>query len=65
MQLMMALVAQKLRTVNSERGQATVEYIIVTVAAGALAVALFRVTNAMTRITSLFNWVIDYVVELF
>lgn len=65
MQLLMALLAQNLKTASSERGQATVEYMIVTVAAGALAIALFNVTNAFSRITSLFDWVIDRVIGTF
>jgi hypothetical protein len=64
MQLMYVLFSQNPKRI-AERGQSTVEYIMVTLAAATLAAALIKVMAGMGKIASIFDRIIDSVLGLF
>lgn len=67
MQLLLAVLActHTKNPGSPQRGQSTVEYILVTLAAATLAIALVSVMGGMGRIASVFNKIIDAVLGMF
>ncbi len=67
MQLLLAVLGRTYaqNSIQSQRGQSTVEYVMVTFAAGTLAYALIKVMNIADKVATIFNKVIDAVLGMF
>lgn len=67
MQLLLAVLActHTQSSARSQRGQSTVEYILVTLAAATLAIALVRAMVGMGTIAGIFNKIVDSVLGMF
>ena len=64
MQLLYVLFTQSLNR-SAERGQSTVEYIFVTLAAAMLAGVLIKLIGGFGKIVDIFNKIIDTILGIF